>query len=175
MRKRSRCFVRVRQLKNVRRTDVVAVRHVTRANFTSQASWWHAHDGTPIFVSPGVTIDTYYDRTELVQRTIRTVATNLSEGPLLVIAVLFVVLGDLRGGLIVAAAIPLSMLIAFTAMVATGISGNLMSLGAIDFGLIVDGSVVFVYRSIYATRNTSTDSRRPRSVMGGMGSASMPA
>ena len=93
---------------------------------------------------PGVTIDTFYDRTELVNRTIRTVATNLGEGGLLVILVLLLLLGSLRGGLIVASAIPLSMLAAFIAMRAMGISGNLMSLGALDFGLIVDGSVVLI-------------------------------
>ncbi len=92
----------------------------------------------------GVEINTYYDRTELVQKTIRTVQTNLTEGGLLVIAVLLLLLGNLRGGLIVAAAIPLSMLFAFTGMVEAGLSGNLMSLGAIDFGLIVDGSVVMI-------------------------------
>jgi cobalt-zinc-cadmium resistance protein CzcA len=93
---------------------------------------------------PGVKIRPYYDRTELVRRTIRTVITNLTEGGLLVIIVLLVLLGSLRGGLIVAAAIPLSMLFAFCGMLAGGISGNLMSLGAIDFGLIVDGSVVMI-------------------------------
>ena len=92
----------------------------------------------------GVEIDTYYDRTELVRRTIWTVTKNLSEGALLVIAVLLLLLGNLRGGLIVASAIPLSMLVAFTGMVYAGLSGNLMSLGAIDFGLIVDGSVVMI-------------------------------
>lgn len=93
---------------------------------------------------PGVEIDTYYDRTELIQKTIGTVEKNLAEGGLLVIAVLLLLLGNFRGGLIVAAAIPLSMLFAFTCMVKAGISGNLMSLGAIDFGLIVDGSVVMI-------------------------------
>jgi cobalt-zinc-cadmium resistance protein CzcA len=93
---------------------------------------------------PGVTIRPYYDRTELVRRTIRTAITNLTEGGLLVIVVLLLLLGSLRGGLIVAAAIPLSMLFAFCGMVVGGISGNLMSLGAIDFGLIVDGSVVMI-------------------------------
>ena len=93
---------------------------------------------------PGVTIDTFYDRTDLVRRTIRTVEKNLLEGGLLVVAVLFLMLGNLRGGLIVASAIPLSMLFAFIGMVRAGVSGNLMSLGAIDFGLIVDGSVVMV-------------------------------
>jgi cobalt-zinc-cadmium resistance protein CzcA len=93
---------------------------------------------------PGVTIETYYDRTDLVRRTIGTVEKNLLEGGLLVVAVLFLMLGNLRGGLIVASAIPLSMLFAFIGMVRTGVSGNLMSLGAIDFGLIVDGAVVMV-------------------------------
>lgn len=93
---------------------------------------------------PGVTIDTYYDRTELVRKTIRTVATNLGEGALFVVVVLFVLLGNLRAGLVVAAAIPLSMLVAFIAMNYVGLSGNLMSLGAIDFGLIVDAAVIIV-------------------------------
>ena len=93
---------------------------------------------------PGVKIRPYYDRTELVRRSIRTVITNLTEGGLLVVVVLLLLLGNLRGGLIVAAAIPLSMLFAFCGMRVGGISGNLMSLGAIDFGLIVDGSVVMI-------------------------------
>jgi cobalt-zinc-cadmium resistance protein CzcA len=92
----------------------------------------------------GVTIEPYYDRTIFVSKVITTVRNNLLEGGLLVIAVLFVFLGDLRAGLIVASAIPLSMLIAFTGMMQAGLSGNLMSLGAIDFGLLVDGSVVMV-------------------------------
>jgi len=93
---------------------------------------------------PGVRIEPFYDRTDLVRRTIGTVTRNLVEGGLLVIAVLLFLLGTLKGGLVVSAAIPLSMLVAFTGMVQAGISGNLMSLGAIDFGLIVDGSVVMV-------------------------------
>ena len=93
---------------------------------------------------PGVEINAYYDRTELVRKTLRTVITNLSEGGVLVVVVLLVLLGSLRGGLIVASAIPLSLLFAFIGMRQLGISGNLMSLGAIDFGLIVDGSVVMV-------------------------------
>jgi heavy metal efflux system protein len=92
----------------------------------------------------GVRIEPLYDRTDLVTRTIETVRKNLIEGGLLVIAVLLLLLGSFRGGLIVSAAIPLSMLAAFAAMLQAGISGNLMSLGALDFGLIVDGSVVMV-------------------------------
>lgn len=107
---------------------------------------------------PGVEIDTYYDRTDLVRKTIGTVATNLTEGAILVIAVLFVLLGNLRAGLIVASAIPLSMLIAFTGMNYFGISANLMSLGAIDFGLIVDGSVVMIENIV---RKLSSDESPP--------------
>jgi cobalt-zinc-cadmium resistance protein CzcA len=111
----------------------------------------------------GVTIDAYYDRIDLVKKTIKTVATNLVEGAILVIAVLLLLLGNLRGGLIVAVAIPLSMLVAFTGMVSAKISGNLMSLGAIDFGLIVDGSVVMIeniVRHISGRREKSQHSGR---------------
>ncbi len=96
------------------------------------------------FLPKGVSVVPLYDRTDLVHRTIGTVRRNLIEGGLLVIVVLLLLLGSWRGGLIVATAIPLSMLIAFTGMVQANISGNLMSLGAIDFGLIVDGAVVMV-------------------------------
>jgi cobalt-zinc-cadmium resistance protein CzcA len=92
----------------------------------------------------GVTVEVFYDRTDLIDRTIRTVATNLIEGGILVVVVLLLLLGNVRGGLVVASVIPLSMLGAFIAMRVAGLSGNLMSLGAIDFGLIVDGSVVVV-------------------------------
>lgn len=93
---------------------------------------------------PGVTIQSVYDRTELVDHVIDTVRKNLFEGGLLVIAVLFIFLGNLRAGLIVALAIPLSMLFAFSGMLRFGISASLLSMGAIDFGLIVDSSVVMV-------------------------------
>ncbi len=92
----------------------------------------------------GVRIVPFYDRQDLVRRVIRTVETNLAEGGLLVVAVLFAFLGSFRAGLIVATAIPLSMLFAFTGMAQSRISANLMSLGAIDFGLIVDGAVVLI-------------------------------
>ena len=91
---------------------------------------------------PGVTIDTYYDRAVLVDRTIRTVAVNLIEGGVLVIVVLLLMLGNLRGGLLVAAVIPFALLATFISMGFFGVSGNLMSLGALDFGLIVDGAIV---------------------------------
>lgn len=92
----------------------------------------------------GVVIEPYIDRTELVNRAIHTVEKNLLEGGLIVIFILVLLLGNLRGGLIVASVIPLSMLFAISLMNLFGVSGNLMSLGAIDFGLIVDGAVIIV-------------------------------
>jgi heavy metal efflux system protein len=92
----------------------------------------------------GVVITQEYNRKNLVHRTIRTVTTNLFEGALLVTAVLLLLLGNWRAALIVATAIPLALLFAITGMTRFGISGNLMSLGAIDFGLIIDGAVVIV-------------------------------
>jgi cobalt-zinc-cadmium resistance protein CzcA len=96
----------------------------------------------------GVLATPVYDRTNLVDKTIRTVATNLFEGAALVIVVLFLFLGNLRAALITALVIPLSMLFTFTGMVANHVSANLMSLGALDFGLIVDGAIVIVENSI---------------------------
>ncbi len=92
----------------------------------------------------GVTIEPFYDRTALVKRAIATVETNLIEGALLVIFVLLLLLGNWRGALLVATIIPLSMLFAAILMRIFNVSGNLMSLGALDFGLIVDGAVVMV-------------------------------
>ena len=92
----------------------------------------------------GVAARPVYDRTDLVDRTIATVEKNLLEGALLVIAVLFALLGNLRAALITAAVIPLAMLMTITGMVQNRVSGNLMSLGALDFGLIVDGAVIIV-------------------------------
>ena len=96
----------------------------------------------------GVLIQSVYDRTSLVDRTIATVRTSLIEGALLVIAVLFLLLGNMRAALITAAVIPLSMLMTVTGMVRGGVSGNLMSLGALDFGLIVDGAVIIVENAL---------------------------
>jgi cobalt-zinc-cadmium resistance protein CzcA len=92
----------------------------------------------------GVALIPFYDRTELVDRTIKTVVKNLLEGAALVIFVLILLLGNWRGALLVATIIPLSMLFAAICMVIFKVSGNLMSLGALDFGLIVDGAVVMV-------------------------------
>ena len=96
------------------------------------------------FLPPDVKLEVLYDRTELVDNVIRTVEHNLLAGALLVIAILFAFLGNLRAGLIVAVAIPLSMLFAGNLMLQAGISASLLSLGAVDFGLIVDGAVVMM-------------------------------
>ena len=96
----------------------------------------------------GVRIVTGYDRTELVDRTIATVEKNLVEGAVLVMVVLLLLLGNVRAAIIVSLAIPLSFLFAITGMVQGRVSGNLMSLGAVDFGLIIDGAVVMVENTI---------------------------
>ncbi len=97
-----------------------------------------------------VYIDTFYDRTELVAKTIHTIAENIGVGVFLVIVMLFLLLGNVRAGLIVAAAIPLSAMSALIAMRLGGVSANLMSLGAVDFGVIVDGAVVMIENAVRA-------------------------
>jgi heavy metal efflux system protein len=97
----------------------------------------------------GVVIEPFLDRTKLVNNAIETVTTNLAEGALIVILVLVLLLGNLRAGLVVASVIPLSMLFAIIMMNIFGVSGNLMSLGAIDFGLIVDGAVIIVEATLH--------------------------
>jgi cobalt-zinc-cadmium resistance protein CzcA len=97
---------------------------------------------------PGVTVKTVLNRTDLVDRTIRTVQRNLAEGALLVIAVLFFLLGNVRAAIITALVIPLSFLIGVIGMNRFGVSGNLMSLGALDFGILVDGAVVVVENTL---------------------------
>jgi cobalt-zinc-cadmium resistance protein CzcA len=96
-----------------------------------------------------VEIEPYLDRTELVNRAVGTVKINLLEGALIVLLVLILFLGNLKAGLIVASAIPLSMLFALGMMRLFGVSANLMSLGAIDFGLIVDGAVIIVEATLH--------------------------
>ncbi len=96
----------------------------------------------------GITASTVYDRTALVDRTIWTVEKNLLEGALLVILVLFLLLGNFRAALITALVIPIAMLMTITGMVGRNVSGNLMSLGALDFGLIVDGAVIIIENCI---------------------------
>jgi heavy metal efflux system protein len=105
-----------------------------------------------------------YDRSTLVKSTLRTVGKSLLEGGLLVVFVLFAMLGSVRAGLLVASAIPLSMLGALSAMVGFGIPGNLMSLGAIDFGLVVDGSVVMVEHFFHAMHKAKAPQNGPERI-----------
>jgi heavy metal efflux system protein len=110
---------------------------------------------------PGVELTVVYDRSELVDRTIGTVQRNLFEGAVLVVVVLMALLGNWRAAFIVALAIPLSFLFAITGMVRFGISGNLMSLGAVDFGLIIDGAVVMVENIVCHLAHRQAHLRRP--------------
>jgi heavy metal efflux system protein len=105
----------------------------------------------------GVQIEPFYDRAFFVERVLRTVFRSLLEGGLFVAMVLFLFLGNFRAGLVVATVIPLSMLGAFACMQAFGISGNLMSLGAIDFGLVVDGAVVLVEGTLFGLNRGTKD------------------
>ncbi len=98
----------------------------------------------------GVKIVPYLNRAEFIERTVATVAKNLIEGAIVVILVLLLTLGSLRAGLIVAGAIPFAMLCAFSGLVATGMSANVMSLGAVDFGIIVEGAVVVTEAALHA-------------------------
>jgi cobalt-zinc-cadmium resistance protein CzcA len=101
-----------------------------------------------------IVLETFYDRTKMVDNAIGTVKTNLLEGALIVIFVLVLFLGNLRAGLIVASVIPLSMLFDVIVMNIFGVSGNLMSLGALDFGLIVDGAVIIVEGVLHRLSNS---------------------
>lgn len=107
----------------------------------------------------GVVLEPYLDRTKLVNRTTKTISKNLLEGALIVIFILVLMLGNFRAGLIVASVIPLSMLFAVSCMRWFGVSANLMSLGAIDFGLIVDGAVIMVEAILHhmGVRNKQRD------------------
>lgn len=110
---------------------------------------------------PGVHALPVYDRSVLVDKAIRTVRNNLLEGALLVIAILFLFLGNLRAALITAAVIPLTMLMVFTGMLQAGVSANLMSLGALDFGIIVDGAVVIVENCVRRLAHAQAAAGRP--------------
>lgn len=112
---------------------------------------------------PGIIAKTVYDRTILIDKAINTVKTNLTEGALLVIAVLFIFLGNMRAALITMLVIPLTMLFTFTGMVAGKVSANLMSLGALDFGIIIDGAVVIVENCMRRLAHAQTGLGRPLS------------
>ena len=105
----------------------------------------------------GVTIEKFYDQSDLVDRTTSTIITNLVEGGFFVIAVLLLLLGEITGAIIVASVIPLSMLFAFIGMNQLGLAANLMSLGAIDFGMVVDGSVVMVENVVHRLNHDKSE------------------
>ncbi len=107
-----------------------------------------------------ITIETYYDRASFIDRTLATVKRNLTEGALLVTLTLVLTLGSLRAGLVVSGAIPFSMLFAFIFMGSFGVSGNLMSLGAVDFGIIVDGAVVMIEHVLHEIAHRRGDANR---------------
>ena len=107
----------------------------------------------------GVTATAVYDRTTLVDKTLKTVQTNLLEGALLVIVILFFLLGNVRAALLTAAVIPIAMLMTVTGMVHAGVSANLMSLGALDFGLLVDGAIIIVENCLRRLSNASSPGR----------------
>ncbi|MDR9365804.1 MAG: CusA/CzcA family heavy metal efflux RND transporter [Balneolaceae bacterium] len=108
----------------------------------------------------GVKIEKFYDQSDLVDRTTDTIITNLVEGGFFVIAVLLLLLGEITGALIVASVIPLSMLFAFIGMDQLGLAANLMSLGAIDFGMVVDGSVVMVENIVHKLNHDRSEKSR---------------
>ncbi|SDM51844.1 cobalt-zinc-cadmium resistance protein CzcA [Oryzisolibacter propanilivorax] len=110
---------------------------------------------------PGVIAQTVYDRTILIDKAIATVKKNLTEGALLVIAILFLFLGNIRAAVITAAVIPLAMLFTFTGMVTNKVSANLMSLGALDFGIIIDGAVVIVENCVRRLAHAQAAAGRP--------------
>ncbi len=110
---------------------------------------------------PGIRLVPYLDRSDLLGRTIRTVETNLLEGALVVIFVLVLLLGNLRAGLVVASVIPLSLLFALIMMQISGISANLMSLGAIDFGIVVDGAVIITEYLLFSLHRQTKEGEVP--------------
>ncbi|WP_372774459.1 efflux RND transporter permease subunit [Mangrovibacterium sp.] len=108
----------------------------------------------------GVQIEKFYDQSDLIKRTTGTIQTNLMEGGFLVIVVLLLLLGEISGALIVAMVIPLSMLFAFIGMREFGLAANLMSLGAIDFGMVVDGSVVMIENIVHRLQTRNPDDKQ---------------
>ncbi len=110
----------------------------------------------------GVVAHTVYNRTDLVNATIATVKKNLFEGAILVVVILLLLLGNVRAALLTALVIPLSMLFTISGMVTTRISGNLMSLGALDFGIIIDGAVIIVENCIRRLARRTTSARTTR-------------
>ncbi|OJY22046.1 MAG: hypothetical protein BGO98_35070 [Myxococcales bacterium 68-20] len=127
------------------------------------------------YLPSGVTIDPYYDRADYINRVLKTVAKNLSEGALIVVVCLLLTLGSLRAGLLVAGAIPFAMLVGFIGLNAVGYTGNVMSLGAIDFGIVVEGAVLTVEHAMTHGANVADRNRRRRRIMNAMADVAKPA
>ncbi|MBX3230387.1 MAG: efflux RND transporter permease subunit [Labilithrix sp.] len=123
----------------------------------------------------GVSIEPYYDRAEFIDRVLHTVAKNLSEGAIIVVVCLLLTLGSLRAGLLVAGAIPFAMLVGFIGLNAVGYTGNVMSLGAIDFGIVVEGAVLMVEHAMSHGANIADRNRRRRMIMNSMAGVAKPA
>ncbi len=123
----------------------------------------------------GVTIEPYYDRSEFVDNVIKTITKNLSEGALIVILCLLLTLGTLRAGLLVAGAIPFSMLVGFIGLRAVGYSGNVMSLGAVDFGIVVEGAVLSIEHAMTHGANVADRVRRQKVIVQAMKDVARPA
>ena len=120
------------------------------------------------YLPNGVTVDPYYDRAEFINRVLKTVAKNLSEGAIIVVVCLLLTLGSLRAGLLVAGAIPFAMLVGFIGLNAVGYTGNVMSLGAIDFGIVVEGAVLTVEHAMTHGGSVADRLRRRRAIMHSM-------
>ena len=121
----------------------------------------------------GVVIEPYYDRAEFINQVLKTVAKNLGEGALLVVVCLLLTLGTLRAGLIVAGAIPFAMMVGIIGLTAIGYGGNVMSLGAIDFGIVVEGAVVVV-EHLLTHLGPATRARRPKIILHSMQEVARP-
>jgi len=123
----------------------------------------------------GVRIDPYYDRTDFIDRVITTISKNLGEGALIVMVCLLLTLGSVRAGLLVAGAIPFSMLVGFTGLYFLGYSGNVMSLGAIDFGIIVEGAVLTVEHAMTHGGSVVDKMKRREAIVHAMQEVAKPA
>ena len=127
------------------------------------------------FLPKGVSIDAYYDRAEFIDNVLHTVVKNLSEGAVIVIVCLLLTLGSIRAGLLVAGAIPFAMLVGFIGLNALGYSGNVMSLGAIDFGIVVEGAVLTVEHAMTHGGGITNKRQRQRKFVEAMRDVAKPA
>ncbi len=127
------------------------------------------------YLPAGVKVEPYYDRAEFINRVLKTVAKNLSEGAIIVVVCLLLTLGSLRAGFLVAGAIPFAMLVGFIGLNAVGYTGNVMSLGAIDFGIVVEGAVLTVEHAMTHGSSIADRARRRRAIIQAMADVAKPA